>query len=153
MLSFLAAQFGPFKQASDYVTVREGAHMFYWLFYTTAPVQNYVERPLVVWLQGGPGGSSTGFGNFDILGPLDLSLQERNYTWVRIECIVSIYQSQNLLIVCTNAKYYKKFRPSQLIIAVTSGVMMSITNLFTYKIIMHVQIKLNCFAIVTLNAR
>ncbi|CAH2076164.1 unnamed protein product, partial [Iphiclides podalirius] len=77
------AQFGPFRQAFDYVTVREGAHMFYWLFYTTAQVQNYTERPLIVWLQGGPGGSSTGIGNFDILGPLDLSLQERNYTWVK----------------------------------------------------------------------
>ncbi|XP_073949476.1 retinoid-inducible serine carboxypeptidase-like [Choristoneura fumiferana] len=75
-------QFGPFKQDFDYVTVRRGAHMFYWLFYTTADVPNYTERPLIVWLQGGPGGSSTGIGNFEILGPLDLSLQERNYTWV-----------------------------------------------------------------------
>ncbi|XP_028162281.1 retinoid-inducible serine carboxypeptidase-like isoform X2 [Ostrinia furnacalis] len=57
--------------------------MFYWLFYTTADVENYTDRPLVVWLQGGPGGSSTGIGNFEILGPLDLSLQERNYTWVK----------------------------------------------------------------------
>ncbi|XP_050674161.1 retinoid-inducible serine carboxypeptidase-like isoform X1 [Leptidea sinapis] len=77
------AQFGDHKQYSSYVTVREGAHMFYWLFYTTANVSSYVERPVVVWLQGGPGGSSTGIGNFDILGPLDLSLQERNYTWVK----------------------------------------------------------------------
>ncbi|XP_023936523.2 retinoid-inducible serine carboxypeptidase [Bicyclus anynana] len=57
--------------------------MFYWLFYTTANVPEYTDRPLVVWLQGGPGGSSTGIGNFEILGPLDLSLQERNYTWVK----------------------------------------------------------------------
>ncbi|CAH2263463.1 jg13914 [Pararge aegeria aegeria] len=76
------AQFGNFKQNFGYVNVREGAHMFYWLFYTTASVTNYTERPLIVWLQGGPGGSSTGVGNFEILGPLDLSLQERNYTWV-----------------------------------------------------------------------
>ncbi|XP_022815007.1 retinoid-inducible serine carboxypeptidase-like [Spodoptera litura] len=80
---YVVGQFGPFKQDFGYVTVREGAHMFYWLFYTTADVQNYVERPLIVWLQGGPGGSSTGIGNFEILGPLDLSLQERNYTWVK----------------------------------------------------------------------
>ncbi|XP_063389518.1 uncharacterized protein LOC134672158 [Cydia fagiglandana] len=76
-------QFGPFRQDSGYVTVRQGAHMFYWLFYTTADVSSYTDRPLVVWLQGGPGGSSTGIGNFEILGPLDLSLQERNYTWVK----------------------------------------------------------------------
>ncbi|KAF9794259.1 hypothetical protein SFRURICE_009636 [Spodoptera frugiperda] len=80
---YVVGQFGPFKQDFGYVNVREGAHMFYWLFYTTADVQNYVERPLIVWLQGGPGGSSTGIGNFEILGPLDLSLQERNYTWVK----------------------------------------------------------------------
>ncbi|KPJ06965.1 Retinoid-inducible serine carboxypeptidase [Papilio machaon] len=77
------AQFGPYKQASDYVTVREGAHMFYWLYYTTAPVKHYTERPIIIWLQGGPGGSSTGIGNFEILGPQDLSLKDRNYTWVK----------------------------------------------------------------------
>ncbi|XP_045447719.1 retinoid-inducible serine carboxypeptidase-like [Melitaea cinxia] len=77
------AQFENYEQNYGYVTVRPGAHMFYWLFHTTANVANYTERPLIVWLQGGPGGSSTGIGNFDILGPLDLSLQERNYTWVK----------------------------------------------------------------------
>ncbi|XP_013187299.1 retinoid-inducible serine carboxypeptidase [Amyelois transitella] len=76
-------QFGDFEQEYGYVTVRQGAHMFYWLFYTTADVPNYTDRPLIVWLQGGPGGSSTGIGNFEILGPMDLSLQERNYTWVK----------------------------------------------------------------------
>ncbi|CAG4985684.1 unnamed protein product [Colias eurytheme] len=77
------AQYGDYKQDFGYVDVREGAHMFYWLYYTTADVKNYTERPLIVWLQGGPGGSSTGIGNFDILGPLDLTLQERNYTWIK----------------------------------------------------------------------
>lgn len=57
--------------------------MFYWMYYTTANVSNHTERPLIVWLQGGPGGSSTGIGNFEILGPLDENLQERNYTWVK----------------------------------------------------------------------
>lgn len=79
---FFAGQFGTSKQNFSYVTVRERAHMFYWLFYTTADVDDYTERPLIVWLQGGPGGSSTGIGNFDILGPLDMNLNERNYTWV-----------------------------------------------------------------------
>jgi len=49
--------FGPGEQDWGYVDVREGAHMFYWLFYTTANVSSYTERPLVLWLQGGPGGS------------------------------------------------------------------------------------------------
>ncbi|GJQ74020.1 hypothetical protein Trydic_g18944 [Trypoxylus dichotomus] len=66
-----------------YVEVREGAHMFWWLYYTTANVKSYADRPLVVWLQGGPGASSTGYGNFAELGPVDLDLNPRNFTWVK----------------------------------------------------------------------
>lgn len=55
--------------------------MFYWLYYTTA-TENYTERPLVIWLQGGPGASSM-YGNFEELGPLTLELEERNHTWVK----------------------------------------------------------------------
>ncbi|XP_070529256.1 retinoid-inducible serine carboxypeptidase isoform X2 [Cardiocondyla obscurior] len=57
--------------------------MFWWLYYTTANVDSYYDRPLVIWLQGGPGGSSTSFGNFEELGPLDVDLNPRNYTWVK----------------------------------------------------------------------
>jgi serine carboxypeptidase 1 len=57
--------------------------MFWWLYYTTADVANYTERPLAIWLQGGPGASSSGYGNFEELGPLDLYLNERNFSWVR----------------------------------------------------------------------
>ncbi|KAJ2949897.1 hypothetical protein O0L34_g11216 [Tuta absoluta] len=80
---YASGQFGDSPQDFGYVTVRDGAHMFYWLFYTQANVANYTERPIIVWLQGGPGGSSTAVGNFEIMGPLDLSLQPRNYTWVK----------------------------------------------------------------------
>lgn len=55
--------------------------MFYWLYYTTATEQ-YTDRPLVIWLQGGPGASSM-YGNFEELGPLTLELEERNHTWVK----------------------------------------------------------------------
>lgn len=55
--------------------------MFYWLYYTTA-TENYTERPLVIWLQGGPGASSM-YGNFEELGPLTLEQEERNHTWVK----------------------------------------------------------------------
>ncbi|XP_015188707.1 PREDICTED: retinoid-inducible serine carboxypeptidase-like [Polistes dominula] len=57
--------------------------MFWWLYYTTANVQSYYEKPLVIWLQGGPGASSTSYGNFEELGPLDTNLRPRNYTWVK----------------------------------------------------------------------
>ena len=34
----------------DYVTVRENAHMFWWLYYTTGTTQ-YTDAPLIMWLQ------------------------------------------------------------------------------------------------------
>lgn len=62
--------------------VRNGAHKFWWLYLTTAN-EDPTTRPLAIWLQGGPGASSTGFGNFEEIGPLTLDLSARNYTWVR----------------------------------------------------------------------
>lgn len=64
-----------------FIDVRTGAHMFWWMHFTKA-TGNFTERPLIFWLQGGPGSSSTGYGNFEILGPLDLNEKERNFTWI-----------------------------------------------------------------------
>lgn len=59
--------------------------MFWWLYFSTnEQIANYTEKPLVIWLQGGPGASSTGYGNFEELGPYDLRLQYRNHTWVSL---------------------------------------------------------------------
>ncbi|GAB0094582.1 retinoid-inducible serine carboxypeptidase [Sergentomyia squamirostris] len=88
---FLLGVFGwavatiPSLRDSDwgFLTVRPGADMFYWLFNTRADVRYPQERPLIVWLQGGPGASSTGHGNFEEIGPLDVDLMMRNFTWVR----------------------------------------------------------------------
>jgi serine carboxypeptidase 1 len=38
--------------------------------------------PTVVWLQGGPGASGTGYGNFAEIGPLDRNLAPRPSTWL-----------------------------------------------------------------------
>lgn len=73
----------PKDSAWGYVDVRPGAHMFYWLYYTKAQVKRYVDRPLAIWLQGGPGASSCGHGNFEEIGPLDVNLNERNFTWIK----------------------------------------------------------------------
>lgn len=40
------------KEAWDYVEVRDGAHMFWWLYYADGPAAE--KRPLVMWLQVGP---------------------------------------------------------------------------------------------------
>ncbi|XP_029164024.1 retinoid-inducible serine carboxypeptidase-like [Nylanderia fulva] len=75
--------FGPGEQEWGYVEIRPNAKMFWWLFYTTADLnKSYYDKPLIIWLQGGPGRSSSGYGNFLELGPLDMDLKPRNYTWV-----------------------------------------------------------------------
>ncbi|XP_062229925.1 serine carboxypeptidase-like 34 [Phragmites australis] len=58
-----------FRQFAGYVTVNEshGRALFYWFFEATHDVQN---KPLVLWLNGGPGCSSVGYGAVEELGPL-----------------------------------------------------------------------------------
>ena len=68
----------------NYVQVRKSAFMFWWLYgaNTNHPSER-VDKPLIMWLQGGPGGSSTGFGNFEELGPLTVDLKPRSTTWLQ----------------------------------------------------------------------
>ena len=66
---------------AGFVETTPGRHMFFWHF----PAQNGdPEAPLLIWLQGGPGGSSL-FGLFSEMGPYSLSdqlsLVPRPYTW------------------------------------------------------------------------
>lgn len=62
-----------------YVNVRPNAFMFWWLYMK----DEGVDKPLIMWLQGGPGGSSTGFGNFEEIGPQNVQLKPRNTTWLK----------------------------------------------------------------------
>lgn len=67
-----------------YVNVRKDAFMFWWLYgaETSNPAER-ISKPLVMWIQGGPGASGTGFGNFQELGPQDIHGHKREYTWVK----------------------------------------------------------------------
>uniref|UniRef100_A0A8C4SVM5 Carboxypeptidase n=1 Tax=Erpetoichthys calabaricus TaxID=27687 RepID=A0A8C4SVM5_ERPCA len=78
------------KEEWDYVEVRDGAHMFWWLYYADNPTKNFSELPLVMWLQGGPGASGCGFGNFLEIGPLNIKLQPRNTSWVKEASILFV---------------------------------------------------------------
>ncbi|KAD2804517.1 hypothetical protein E3N88_37894 [Mikania micrantha] len=57
-----------FNQYAGYVTVNEshGRALFYWFF---EAVESPEKKPLLLWLNGGPGCSSIGFGGLEELGP------------------------------------------------------------------------------------
>uniref|UniRef100_A0A8D2Q5Q5 Serine carboxypeptidase n=1 Tax=Varanus komodoensis TaxID=61221 RepID=A0A8D2Q5Q5_VARKO len=69
------------KQAWRYTPFRSNASMFWWLYYADNPSRNFTELPLIMWLQGGPGASGCGYGNFEEIGPLDVDLKPRRTTW------------------------------------------------------------------------
>lgn len=77
------------KENWGYIDVRDGAHMFWWLYYYSGN-GSYLDEPLVMWLQGGPGSSSTGYGNFVEIGPLDYNLTVREATWVKSASILFV---------------------------------------------------------------
>ncbi|KAE9620590.1 hypothetical protein Lal_00019670 [Lupinus albus] len=67
-----------------YVQVRPKAHMFWWLYRSPYRVENPSKPwPIILWLQGGPGASGVGVGNFEEFGPLDTLLKPRNSTWLK----------------------------------------------------------------------
>ncbi|XVE59464.1 hypothetical protein DITRI_Ditri05aG0048400 [Diplodiscus trichospermus] len=67
-----------------YVQVRPKAHMFWWLYKSPYRVEQPSKPwPIILWLQGGPGASGVGIGNFEEIGPLDTSLKPRNSTWLK----------------------------------------------------------------------
>ena len=72
-----------------YVPLRPGASMFYWFYRTTHP-DGYRNRPIVLWLQGGPGVPGSGVGNFLEFGPLNEKLEPRNTSWIRTANILFV---------------------------------------------------------------
>ncbi|KAK2992953.1 hypothetical protein RJ640_007335 [Escallonia rubra] len=77
----------PFAQFSGYVTVNEqhGRALFYWL---TEAATSPEKKPLVLWLNGGPGCSSVAYGASEEIGPFRInktasSLYLNKYSWNR----------------------------------------------------------------------
>ncbi|CAN6675236.1 unnamed protein product [Malus baccata var. baccata] len=75
-----------FKHYAGYVTVNHthGRALFYWFFEAT---NNPQDKPLLLWLNGGPGCSSIGYGATEELGPFfpqnstEPKLKFNPYTW------------------------------------------------------------------------
>ncbi|KAG0496355.1 hypothetical protein HPP92_001046 [Vanilla planifolia] len=81
-----------FNQYSGYVTVNvtAGRALFYWLIEAPADVQ---PAPLVLWLNGGPGCSSVGYGESEELGPFRINPDGRTlflnrYAWNNVANIL-----------------------------------------------------------------
>ncbi|KAL0417657.1 UNVERIFIED_CONTAM: Serine carboxypeptidase-like 51 [Sesamum radiatum] len=59
--------------------------MFWWYYRSPYRTQDPAKPwPVILWLQGGPGASGVGIGNFEEVGPLDTYLKPRNSTWLTI---------------------------------------------------------------------
>lgn len=79
-----------FRQYSGYVTVNQqaGRALFYWL--TEAPEdRNPESRPLVLWLNGGPGCSSVAYGAAEEIGPFRINSDGKTlylnpYSWNKL---------------------------------------------------------------------
>ncbi|GLT93483.1 hypothetical protein SLE2022_112740 [Rubroshorea leprosula] len=67
-----------------YVEVRPKAHLFWWLYRSPYRVEDPSNPwPTILWLQGGPGTSGAGLGNFLEIGPVDVKYHPRNSTWLK----------------------------------------------------------------------
>ncbi|XP_009792407.1 serine carboxypeptidase 24-like [Nicotiana sylvestris] len=81
-----------FSQFSGYVTVNEnhGRALFYWLTEATTQPE---KKPLVLWLNGGPGCSSVAYGASEEIGPFRInktgsSLYLNKYSWNKVANIL-----------------------------------------------------------------
>ncbi len=69
--------------------MRPGAHQFWLLQYSTHP-DGYLERPWIIWLQGGPGVPGSGIGNYMLIGPEDSDFQPRATSWLSYVSILYV---------------------------------------------------------------
>ncbi|KAM0867317.1 hypothetical protein ACQ4PT_042075 [Festuca glaucescens] len=79
-----ASSSGDGNEQWGYVQVWQKAHVFWWLYKSPQRVSSLAKPwPTILWLQGGPGGSGVGRGNFLEIGLLDANLKQRNSTWLQ----------------------------------------------------------------------
>lgn len=77
-----ALQIKPWKSIQNYVEVRPGIFLFYWFYYADGTDVEADRKPMIIWIQGGPGLAASGVANFAEIGPLTMDFKPRNHTWV-----------------------------------------------------------------------
>ncbi|CAA0815015.1 Serine carboxypeptidase-like 51 [Striga hermonthica] len=66
-----------------YVEVRDQVNLFWWYYRSPNKTEDSTKQwPVILWLQGGPGASGVGKGNFEEIGPLNVNLEPRSTTWL-----------------------------------------------------------------------
>ncbi|XP_057767208.1 serine carboxypeptidase 24-like [Salvia miltiorrhiza] len=97
-----------FSQYSGYVTVdeEEGRALFYWL--TEAARGGARAKPLLLWLNGGPGCSSVAYGASEEIGPFKInknasSLYLNQYSWNKVANILFLESPAGVGFSYTNA--------------------------------------------------
>uniref|UniRef100_J3LPG1 Carboxypeptidase n=1 Tax=Oryza brachyantha TaxID=4533 RepID=J3LPG1_ORYBR len=75
-----------------YVQVRPKTHLFWWYYKSPQRVSSPANPwPTILWLEGGPGASGIGQGNFvEGVGPLDANLNPRNSTWLSMADLIFV---------------------------------------------------------------
>lgn len=101
--------YGPGEQEFGYITIRNGAHVFFWYFY--AQDDEPLTKPTVVFLSGGPGTSSTGVANFGEVGNSYVNGTERAAAWVSLEKVF-LFFFLNLLLTSGKACECVVHRPA-----------------------------------------
>eukprot|EP01018_Ginkgo_biloba_P005825 Gb_29794 [translate_table: standard] len=98
-----------YAQYSGYVTVDKGAGraLFYWLIEAT---ENPSSKPLVLWLNGGPGCSSVAYGEAEELGPFHVnsdgkSLYLNPYSWNKLANILFLDSPAGVGFSYTNTSF------------------------------------------------
>ncbi|XP_042485175.1 serine carboxypeptidase II-2 [Macadamia integrifolia] len=79
-----------FSQYSGYVNVASGRNLFYWLI---EAAEEPSTKPLVLWLNGGPGCSSIAYGEAEEIGPFHIkpdgkTLYLNPYSWNQVANII-----------------------------------------------------------------
>lgn len=97
-----------FAQYAGYVTVNEkaGRALFYWLVESPAS-RNPESRPLVLWLNGGPGCSSIAYGASEEIGPFRIRSDGKTlffnpYAWNK--CMTNLIKLFTIFYLSVNSK-------------------------------------------------